>query len=301
MPVTVRPHLGRRELRHRPPPERLADHRGPLDRRRARPASRRSRRAVSSAWIVGGIGRRERSPATRHRPSSAAGRPSSTSMRSISSTKSGLPSATPRSVLVPRGRAPVRREVLDQPVASRGRVSGCSETSSGVLGAVQPGRESSSSGRARQSDEHRGVADPVGEVLEQVEERRFGPMDVVEDDDQRASRREVLEAACAPPRRSPGRPASRGRGRAAPRGARGPARRRPLAGAGAEIFAPGLVGRIPLGDPGGVLEHGDDRPERDALAVGQAAALEHRRARRRAARGARPSAATCPRRRSPSR
>ena len=38
-----------------------------------------------------------------------------------------------------------------------------------------------------------------------------------------------------------------------------------------------LLGRVLLGDPGGRLEDLADRPERDALAVGQAAALEDRR------------------------
>ena len=50
--------------------------------------------------------------------------------------------------------------------------------------------------RAREAEEEdRGVARKVGEVLDQVEQRRLGPVDVLEDEDERPVVGELLEQA----------------------------------------------------------------------------------------------------------
>ena len=69
--------------------------------------------------------------------------------------------------------------------------------------AAAPGRpavEQLGPGHAEEQD--RRVAREVGDVLDQVEERRLAPVDVVEDARRAAARRDVPRAACGTPRRS---------------------------------------------------------------------------------------------------
>ena len=119
-------------------------------------------------------------------------------------------------------------------------------------------------------DEQRRVAHPVGDVLDQVEKRRLGPVDVVEDDDERLLLRERLEQPAHGPERLLGRAAGavpaddRGDPLGDDRGIRASDRR----------FDPGAHVLLPerLGDD---LR---DRTEGDSLAVRQAAAGEDARA-----------------------
>jgi hypothetical protein len=113
-------------------------------------ASNRSSRAVSSAWMVGGIVMRERSRVAIHRPSSSVSTPSSMSMRSVCSTNSGLPSATSaiRARASPANSAPPTRPWISPSICAA--VSGCSVISVALsLGVTHSGRTSRSSGRAR--------------------------------------------------------------------------------------------------------------------------------------------------------
>ena len=154
----------------------------------------------------------------------------------------------------------------------------------------QPGRMSSSSGRARQIEQDRGAARPVGEVLDEIEERRLGPVDVVEDENERSSARERLEershgdeavlGAYRRPRRARSSRPRAGRRPPLPRSA--PNARRSLRAR--------LVRRGRVFEPDRLLDGLDQRPERDALAVGEAAAArDERLPRRRLSRNSRTS------------
>ena len=118
---------------------------------------------------------------------------------------------------------------------------------------------------AREAEEqHGGAVNPAGEVLEQVEERRLGPVDVLDEDDERPAATELLEEAAHGPERLP---------------ARGGvcadcsehARRHELAVLGvAHQLAHAVVATKRA-------DHLDERPERDPVAVGEAAAGQNRR------------------------
>ena len=62
-------------------------------------------------------------------------------------------------------------------------------------------------GAGHADDEQRRVADPVDDVLDQVEQRRLRPVDVVEDDDERLLARQLLEQPAHGPERLLGRAA----------------------------------------------------------------------------------------------
>ena len=93
-----------------------------------------------------------------------------------------------------RDRAPGRRAARRSARRSRRpRAARAARRSRSACPPPQPGRSSSSSGRARQSSEDRRVAGPVADVLDQVEERRLAPLDVVEHDHERPLRGRRLE------------------------------------------------------------------------------------------------------------
>ena len=71
----------------------------------------------------------------------------------------------------------------------------------------QPGRRSRSSGRAVRDDEEWHVRDPFDELVHEVEERLVGPVQVLEDEDERAQLRHRLEEV-APGRERLGAPVS---------------------------------------------------------------------------------------------
>ena len=109
-------------------------------------------------------------------------------------------------------------------------------------------------GHAEQQD--RRVARQVGDVLDQVEERRLAPVDVVEDDDERAARRPRASSSL--------------------RKAQAISSRRAAAGVVAEQRARAARPRSARLAPRELLHDLDDRPVGDALAVGEAAAADDR-------------------------
>ena len=157
-------------------------------------SSSRSSRAASSAWIVGGtriaadVARR--GPAAVSRTSS----PSSISIESISSTNSGLPSAASAilaSTSSASSGAPTRFSISRAHSSSESGSSSASVALS--LPPPQPGRSVEQLGPREADEQDRGVARPVGEVLDEIEERRLAPVDVVEDDHERLPRAKRLE------------------------------------------------------------------------------------------------------------
>ena len=155
--------------------------RAPGPRRGGRPAPR-PRRARARAARRSAAGRAGRRAAP---GSSAARRPrrsaESCTIASICSTKSGLPSAASRirsRRLAPSSSAPSRRSISS---SVSGSVSGSSSTVGRVqLAAAPAGAQLEQLGPRQTEDEQRRVARPVGDVLDQVEERRLGPLQVVE-------------------------------------------------------------------------------------------------------------------------
>ena len=181
--------------------ELLADHGGALDR---------AALVVGQAFETGGEqgrdrGRhrdRARSPAGTQPPFCRTSSPSSIIIESICSTNSGLPpaaSVTPRRRLGRQSRA--AEQVRDQ-VGRGPPVQRLQQHRRGVQLAAAPVRsrvEELRPGRAQQED--RRVARPVDDVIDHVEERRFGPMDVLPERDERAVAGEQLEEPPDRPRR----------------------------------------------------------------------------------------------------
>ena len=108
-------------------------------------------------------------------------------MRSISSTNSGLPWAA--AAIRPATSAEsvgLLEQVVDQPLLSLS-ASGSKRERAGVLergGPVRPQLEQLEPGHAR-TIRIGALGAEAGQVLDQVEEGRLGPVDVVEHDDQR--------------------------------------------------------------------------------------------------------------------
>ena len=125
-------------------------------------------------------------------------------------------------------------------------------------------------------DQQRCVLDALGEVLDQLEQRILGPVDVFEDEDQRLRVREL----CGPLVRGPGDlllaplcfdPLEHAHGECKQVG------HGVVAAARAEL-GHGLVDRIVIRDPGGNLDHLGEGPVRDAFAVRERAAGKNGRA-----------------------
>ncbi len=140
----------------------------------------RSRRAASSAWIVGGSA----TSAQRPRP------PSSAASRRAPRRTAGCPrrprgcgcGRRRRSAPRPRGGAAARPRRRRQRVAA-GR--------SGV--ARQAGRVVEELRARGAENEQRRVPDGLGQVVEQVEQRRVGPLEVVDGEHERLPPREPLD------------------------------------------------------------------------------------------------------------
>ena len=135
-----------------------------------------------------------------------------------------------------------RRAGVDRARRTLPRSSGSSRSDVAFsLPPPQPGCASRSSVRATQRRRIGASRDEVGDVLDEVEERRLGPLQVVEDDDQRPLRRARLEQ---------------------------PAERE-LRLRAATSPSDAISGSAPIAS-----SDLDERPVRDALAVGEAAAAE---------------------------
>jgi hypothetical protein len=104
-------------------------------------------------------------------------------------------------------------------------------------------------------------------VVDEVEERVVGPVQVLEDDDERAVLGELLEEA--PPRCERLAPLGRDVGCEAEQRTEVPAH--PVVGDGRLELRLDLLRRVALGDAGLGLDHLAERPERDPVAVGEAA------------------------------
>ena len=194
----------------RRPPTRTPGRRRTLVRSPARSsASSRSSRAASSAWIVGGMAIVDRSlaPPSSRRPLGAARR-----RRACAASPPRTAGFPPRASAIARERsrpAPPDRSGSVISVAVSAPLSGSRAMRVAfVFPVIQPRRCSSSSGRARQTSSAGSRLDPVDKVLEQVEERRLAPLDVVEDDDEGATGCRGARGASERPRTSPGSPAS---------------------------------------------------------------------------------------------
>ena len=125
-------------------------------------------------------------------------------------------------------------------------------------------------------DQQRRVLDALGEVLDQLEQRILGPVDVFEDEDQRLG----VGQLGGPFVRRPGDLLLAALGFDPLEHAHGEGEQvghRVVAAARAEL-GHGFVDRVVVRDPGRDLDHLGERPVRDALAVGERAAGKNRRA-----------------------
>ena len=176
----------------------------------------------------------------------------------------------------------LRRAARRAGAPSRRPTSGASESVGAFsLPPPQPGRRSSSSGRAVQTTSSGTSVDPVDEVVDEVEQAVVRPVEVLEDEHERALLGERLEEA--PPGRerlsravlaelgrvaeADERPQSAARPRPRPRRRR--ARRDRLARASRSAS----VGRVGLEDPGLRLDHLAEGPEASRLRRTAATAL----------------------------
>ena len=199
------------------------------------PGPRRSRRAASSAWIVSGSVR-------------SASPPSSASARSCS-RKSGLPSAasTMRARWSDSSVAPPRPSSS----ASASSAESASRTiRSTFVAPVEERRSLLEQLLAGEADDRDRPLSLVREVLDELEERRLRPVDVVEDEDERPLARARLAELSEEP------------------GELGRRRRRLGVERGEDRVA--LVARPRE------IQHLAQRPVRDAVAVREAAAPERR-------------------------
>ena len=136
-----------------------------------------------------------------------------------------------------------------------------------------PGRAQVEELGAREADEEDGrVPRPVGDVLDEVEERRLAPVDVVEDDHDRPPAREDLEQVPHGPEALLGR-ADLASEADEPRHELGDDRGVVVALEPGGDEGANALGVVP-GEPGGLEDDLAHRPERDPLPVGEAAPLE---------------------------
>ena len=142
----------------------------------------RSMRAASSAWMVGGISRSASSTPAVQRSPSRLSAPSWTSMRTSSPTKSGLPS------LVASTRPAIAAGSASAPITfAASRVAAPASSPASVTTSLtqaagrrqRRARVAQLGPRGRQHQQ-RHVAAPLHQVLDQVEQQRLRPLDVVD-------------------------------------------------------------------------------------------------------------------------
>ena len=177
--------------------------RAPARRLGGRPAPRRNRARARSARS-----RRAGRAARRAAPGSSAARrprrrPTRCTSASISSTKSGLPSAASTDPFARSSpsEAPRRRRAARSVCVGGERLEQHGRRVQLAAAPARPPVEQLGPRHAEQQD--RRVARQVGDVLDQVEERRLPPVEVVEHDRRAAARVPAPRAACGTPRRSP--------------------------------------------------------------------------------------------------
>ena len=196
--------LGLRELSARRLPSRRC---GRSPRRAGAPPARagasRSSRAASSASIEGGSITCARSRDGSQRPPCRAISPSSRSIRTVSSMKSGLPSAAStiaRAISARRRRRAGSRSAR-RPPSSRSDSSTIASRSPAAL--AEYGHVSVSSGREEQTTRIGAPPAELDQVLDEPQEGRLGPVEVVEEDRAPAAPARATRAGGGPPRRSP--------------------------------------------------------------------------------------------------
>ena len=266
--------------RDRAPPEHPADRPTPARRPRARSAPSRSRRAASSALIVGGIARSREvadgDPAVAVRR----GRGPVVDQHAeqlLDEQRVALGGRRRCAPATRRRDAPPSRFAISCRLASGG--SGSSRIDARVAAARRHSRplaRAARGGPSRAAGSGRRSLQPT-QVLDEVEQRRLGPVDVVEDDDQRpiraraprSSRRTAqnVSSHCERARRQAERAGDPRRDEASPPR---------LARSSARACARASSAVVGFPDAGGRLGRSPRRPVRDALAVRQAAAAEHR-------------------------
>ena len=265
-----------------------------------------------TAWTLSGISTSSIPRRARHRPSSQTSRPSSIRWRTISSRKNGLPSERSRiRRRTPSGSSSTSEQERDEPRALLAAQRVERQRAEAPPPSAPVGTRAEQVGTRGAEEEDRPV-EPLGELVEDVEHRRVGPVEVLDDGDDRGAPCHRGE------QRAPRGDAARGRaraGRAMPSGSSGGRRpsvearaaavrdgrrRAPasmLVSTSRAIFADGCVGRIGVEHDRFRLQHLGERPERDALPVRQAAPDRAPSPRPRAARGTRARAGSCRRRR----
>ena len=151
-----------------------------------------------SAWSDSGMSRCDRSPTGRYDPSSAARRPSWSSIRTVSTAYSGTPSARSRmSRPAASGRPGTRPSRPSDMTSSLQRLE---RERDGVASPRSPVRAAFEQlGPRQRHDQDRMRAAPLEHVVDEVEEARIGPLEVLEDEDRHAQVRDALEE------RAPGR------------------------------------------------------------------------------------------------
>ena len=162
----------------------------------------RSRRAPSSAWIVGGTGS---SPEVAERPAPVLAAEQAVvdqhREQLLGEQRVALGRARRCEPTRPRGSAP--RPSRFRPARGSRPRQRLEQDRRGVQLAPAPAGAHVEQLRPRHAQQHdRGLARDVGHVLDQVEEGRLGPLEVVQDHDERAVAARAPRRAGAPPRRS---------------------------------------------------------------------------------------------------
>ena len=164
--------------------------------------SRRSSRAASSAWMVGGTLMVRRSRTATQLPLWRTSDPSSISIPNNSSTKNGFPSAASAIRCRTPGSRSARpsRPMTSSPDSRRVERLELDRRRRQLAAAPRRTRlEQLLAAHAQQQD--RRVPRRVGDVLDQVEQARLRPVDVVEEQHQRPLPRQPLEEPANRPER----------------------------------------------------------------------------------------------------
>ena len=171
-----------------------ADHRRELEH----PSSstrNRSTWVASSDWIVGGTSTASASMVRSQAPSSRRWiTPSSTSMRTSSRTNSGLPSVDAGDGRRARRGARCRAGRPRAPRSHSSRARRGRRHRRPAAGLDERGPQVPDLGTGESHQQH-GIGHPLGEVVDQVEQDRLGPLDVVDHHEQGELGRERLQRA----------------------------------------------------------------------------------------------------------
>ena len=222
-------------------------------------------RAAISACSVSGIrsARRRRRPrrASASSPRRRAGCPRSSRAAPRARSTGSVAARRGARRRAPRSRSGAQRLELD-----RGRAHAA---------AAPAGADVEQLGPREADEQQRRLAHPGGEVLDQLEQRLLGPVDVLEDEHERLLAARAARPTRARPRRSPAGCARPRRPRARRRRGRA-GRRPPRPRSRSRSFSIATSSGSSSAIPAARLDHLGERPVRDALAVREAAARRAR-------------------------